>query len=219
MTNPVIAEIYGLAAAALRGGQRHIPTHVFPFRMTDANLVKNANSEWSGFWANLKQGYDSFERTRQPPRVSVCDSRYHIQDASPPEAGLQNPLAVCGVTAAALRSSDPSASLVPIEAPANADQNLSLPASVPPPSRQAASDPLVQASAQISRAVQTFELVPNLNPPPLSKETAVSHKTEKPPCNLARPSCRKYVALRTGKPARMADARARKAGRSASRTP
>ncbi len=219
MTNPVIAEIYGLAAAALRGGQRHIPTHVFPFRMTDANLVKNADSEWSGFWANLKQGYDSFERTRQPPRVSVCENRYHIQDASPPEAGLQNPLAVCGVTAAALRSSDPSASLVPIETPAKADPNLSLPASGLPPSLQVASDPRVQASAEISTAVQTFELVPNLNPPPLPKETTVSRRAEKPPCSLARPSCRKFVALRTGKPTRLADVRARKAARSAARTP
>ncbi|MGZ8408572.1 MAG: L,D-transpeptidase family protein [Hyphomicrobium sp.] len=219
MTNPVIAEVYGLAAAALRGGQRHIPTHVFPFRMTDANLVKNADSEWSGFWANLKQGYDSFERTRQPPRVSVCENRYHIQDASPPEAGLQNPLAVCGVTAAALRSSVPSASLVPIEAPAKADPSLSRPASVPPPPQQAASDPLVQASAETSTAEQTFELVPNLNPPPLPKETAALRRVERPPCSLARPSCRKFVALRTGKPTRMADVRARKAARSSSRIP
>jgi murein L,D-transpeptidase YafK len=220
MTNPVIGEIYGLAAASLRGGQRHIPTHVFPFRLTDENLAKNAGSEWAGFWANLKQGYDSFERTRQPPRVSVCENRYHIQDASPPEAGVANPLAVCGVTAAALRSSHPSASLVPIELPLSATPNLSQPASDPHQQQQAVLDPPVQAYAKISLAEQKFELVPNLNPPPLPpKETAISRRAGKPPCNLARPSCRKFVALMTGKQTRMADARARKAARSASRTP
>lgn len=216
MTNPVIGEIYGLAAAALRGGQRHIPTHVFPFRMTDSNLAKSAQSEWAAFWTNLKQGYDSFEKTRQPPRVSVCENRYHIQDASPPEAGAPNPLAVCGATAAALRSSDPSASLVPIERPSeNQTANQSPPASEPQP--PPAASPVVQAA--VEPAAQTFELVPNLNPPPLPVETAISRRAGKPPCNLGRPSCRKFVALRTGKATRLADARMRKAARSAGRSP
>lgn len=208
MTNPVISEVYALAAASLRGGQRHIPAHVFPFRMTHENLAKNAQSEWSGFWSNLKEGYDSFERTRQPPRVSVCESRYHIQDASPREAGAQNPLAVCGGTAAALRSSHPSVSLVPIE---------SLPATVSPP----ALDPLppppaASAPAQnqvLNDPVRThlmFELLPNLNPPPLPRTTVASRTAERPPCSLARPSCRKFVALRNPRASRVADVRARK---------
>lgn len=212
MTNPVISEVYALAAASLRGGQRHIPAHVFPFRLTNENLAKNAQSEWSGFWANLKEGYDSFERTRQPPRVSVCENRYHIQDASPREAGVQNPLAVCGVTAAALRSSHPSVSLVPIE---------SLPATVSPP----AFDPLPPPPAASAPAQQQvlnnqvltdlmFELVPNLNPPPLPRDTVAARTAERPPCNLARPSCRKFVALKNDKPARVADARGRKPPRS-----
>jgi murein L,D-transpeptidase YafK len=215
MTNPVIGEIYGLATAALRGGQRHIPAHVFPFRMTEKNLAKKAKSEWAGFWANLKEGYDSFERTRQPPRVSVCENRYHIQDASPPEAGTPNPLAVCGATVAALRSSDPSAQVVPIESPA---ANPSPPASAMLPTPPEASVSLIQASAELSLTAQMFELIPNLNPPPLPLATAISRRAGKPPCNLARPSCRKFVALRSGKATRHADARARKASLAASRT-
>lgn len=215
MTNPVIGEIYGLATAALRGGQRHIPAHVFPFRMTEKNLAKKAKSEWAGFWSNLKEGYDSFERTRQPPRVSVCENRYHIQDASPPEAGTPNPLAVCGATVAALRSSDPSAQVVPIESPA---ANPSPPASVVLPPPPAASVPLIQASVDLNSTAQMFELIPNLNPPPLPLATAISRRAGKPPCNLARPSCRKFVALRSGKATRHADARARKASLAASRT-
>lgn len=215
MTNPVIGEIYGLATAALRSGQRHIPAHVFPFRMTDKNLAKNAKSEWAGFWTNLKQGYDSFEKTRQPPRVSVCENRYHIQDASPPEAGAPNPLAVCGATVAALRSLDPSAQVVPIESPGVSPSPL---ASAAAPSQPAVSAPLIQASVEQSSTAQMFELIPNLNPPPLPRESAASRRAGKPPCNLARPSCRKFVALRNGKATRMADARARKATSATTRT-
>ena len=56
--------------------------HVFPFRMTQANLEANANSPWSGFWANLKEAYDAFERTRTPPQVSVCGNRYVLGQPS-----------------------------------------------------------------------------------------------------------------------------------------
>ena len=215
MTNPVIGEIYSLSTAALRNGQRHIPAHVFPFRMTDKNLAMNAKSEWAGFWANLKEGYDSFEKTRQPPRVSVCENRYHIEDASPREAGVQNPLAVCGATVAALRSSDPSAQLVPIQGP---PANLSPPESAVPLSQPAASAPLLQASVDLSSTAQMFELIPNLNPPARPVETAASRRAGgKAPCNLARPSCRKFVALRNARATRVADAQARKTGSAAKR--
>jgi murein L,D-transpeptidase YafK len=69
-------EIYTLSEAALQSGQVRIPVHVFPFRMTAANLAAHADSEWSGFWAELKAGYDEFERTGLPPSVSVCEKRY-----------------------------------------------------------------------------------------------------------------------------------------------
>ncbi len=84
MTDPVIAEIYGLVKAALRGEQRYVPVHVFPFRMTEENLAAHGGREWAGFWADLKEGYDSFERTHRAPRISVCEGRYRIEDASSP---------------------------------------------------------------------------------------------------------------------------------------
>lgn len=86
MTNPVIGEIYGLAKAAIRDGQRHIPVHVFPFRMTDEALAARSSSPWHGFWSSLQEGYNSFQRTGRPPRVSVCEGRYRIEDASPKAA-------------------------------------------------------------------------------------------------------------------------------------
>lgn len=82
MTNAVNAELYDLVAAAL-ASTPHVPLQVFPFRMTDANLEANAKSPWMEFWRDLKDGYDSFERTRLPPQVSVCSKRYRARDASP----------------------------------------------------------------------------------------------------------------------------------------
>ena len=80
MTDTVAREIYALTSAALYGGQRYVPVHVFPFRMTQKNLAAHANSPWFDFWSDLKQGYDAFERTKRLPRVSVCEGRYHIED-------------------------------------------------------------------------------------------------------------------------------------------
>lgn len=102
MTNPVISEIFKLASAALYNGQKHIPVHVFPFRMTDENLDRHRSTEWHQFWMNLKEGYDTFERTHRPPRVSVCENRYVIQEAGPQEGAAQGPLEPCAATAARL---------------------------------------------------------------------------------------------------------------------
>ena len=76
MTNPQMEEIYALSDAALQGGQDSIPVHVFPFRMTEANMATRKDSEWSPFWATLKPGYDLFERMRMPPRIGVCEKQY-----------------------------------------------------------------------------------------------------------------------------------------------
>jgi murein L,D-transpeptidase YafK len=83
MTNHVIGEIYGLAKAAIRGGQRYIPMHVFPFRMTEDRMAEQAASPWYGFWSTLQAGYKSFERTGRPPRISVCEGAYQVEDAPP----------------------------------------------------------------------------------------------------------------------------------------
>ena len=81
MTNPVMSEIHTLTKAAIAAGQRHVPVHVFPFRMTEKALAEHIENDWHPFWTTLKAGYDSFERTRRPPRISVCQGNYHIEDA------------------------------------------------------------------------------------------------------------------------------------------
>lgn len=77
MTDSGIEEIYALADAALRKGQPFFRVHIFPFRMTDANLKKYEHNEWFEFWSNLKEGYDFFEQNKTgPPNVEVRDGRY-----------------------------------------------------------------------------------------------------------------------------------------------
>ncbi|HEX2727416.1 MAG TPA: murein L,D-transpeptidase family protein [Beijerinckiaceae bacterium] len=76
MTDKVIDDIYRLVEAALRNGQKEVPVHVFPFRMTAENLSRFDGSRWASFWQNLKQGHDIFETTRSPPAVHACGTAY-----------------------------------------------------------------------------------------------------------------------------------------------
>lgn len=102
MTNAVMSEIFAIAEQALKGGQPRVDVHVFPFRMTDANLANHATSPWLDFWRNLKEGYDAFETSKLPPKVGLCDRRYVIETTAPGEVGTEGPLALCGALRAAL---------------------------------------------------------------------------------------------------------------------
>lgn len=86
MTDPVIEVIYLLADAALRGKrQDEIAVQCFPFRMTGERLARAEaeGSEWTGFWRNLKQGYDLFEETKVPPLVGQKDGKYVFRRRDP----------------------------------------------------------------------------------------------------------------------------------------
>lgn len=80
MTDKKIEEIYTLCSAAHDGGQRFFRVHLFPFRMTDSRMRKATGSRWIGFWKNLKQGYEHFEKTRVPPDTTVKNGRYQFSD-------------------------------------------------------------------------------------------------------------------------------------------
>ncbi|HUW73997.1 MAG TPA: murein L,D-transpeptidase family protein [Methyloceanibacter sp.] len=82
VTDGVVDEIWDFVTAALDSGQARIPVHAFPFRMTERNVRLRSGNQWSGFWADLKQGYDLFEQTKLPPKVSVCEGRYVFEDGS-----------------------------------------------------------------------------------------------------------------------------------------
>ncbi len=91
MTDPVIEEIYAIADRALNAGQPYFQVHIFPFRMTPANLQRHGNSPHIAFWRNLLRGYTLFELTHVPPQVSVQQSQYafssgHTSPVSTPVA-------------------------------------------------------------------------------------------------------------------------------------
>jgi murein L,D-transpeptidase YafK len=80
MTDEGIEEIWSLADAAHKAGQKAFDVHIFPFRMTSTNMKRHRASKWIGFWENLREGYDSFESNKRPPKVRVKGDRYAFSD-------------------------------------------------------------------------------------------------------------------------------------------
>lgn len=74
-----IEEIYQLVEKALDSGQKEVQVHIFPFRMTEDIMLEYSNNEWYNFWGNLKEGYDYFEESSIPPKVSVVNRRYEFE--------------------------------------------------------------------------------------------------------------------------------------------
>lgn len=187
MTNPVIEEIFSLAQAALKSGQDAVQVQVFPFRMTEERLRAHALNDWYDFWRNLKDAYDSFERRRLPPRVSICDGRYLVEDSrSIEEVASHAPLALCGArpVGAAPRPGrradvDPPSLLVPLWTPVD----------VRHPSRQEPSTiselqnrrPLLRSTPVPSgleqlRSVRAMDLTPSTMAEPRPDETWPSRR-------------------------------------------
>src|SRR5690606_26808649 len=94
MTDAGIAEIYALARETFKGGNPSFQVQIFPFRMTTASLVQNAQNQHIGFWQNIKEGYDYFDLTKTPPAWDVCEKRYIF---NPTASGL-DALAACPAT-------------------------------------------------------------------------------------------------------------------------
>lgn len=78
MTDAHIEEIFAFVREAIERGQTQTPVHVFPFRMTAANMKRHAAHIGQASWAPLKHAYDDFARSQIPPAVGVCDNRYVV---------------------------------------------------------------------------------------------------------------------------------------------
>ncbi len=78
MTDFRMDEIYTIVESAIIAGQRLVPVHIFPFKMTRANMLKHNKSKWLPFWTNLKEGFDYFEGHRTPPLITVQDKQYQF---------------------------------------------------------------------------------------------------------------------------------------------
>jgi murein L,D-transpeptidase YafK len=90
VTDDAIKELYWISVEAYNAGQKKLPVHIFPARLTDETLnqltaVFDAKPDYKRFWANLKPTYDYFEKHKQVPDLVIDNSgRYRI--VLPPSA-------------------------------------------------------------------------------------------------------------------------------------
>ncbi len=84
MTDPVIEEIYLIVESAIHAGQKEVPVHVFPFRMTEERMTQaqEKDSEWLDFWKDLRKGWVQFEEKKTLPKVKVdaVEKRYVVME-------------------------------------------------------------------------------------------------------------------------------------------
>ncbi|MET0640702.1 MAG: murein L,D-transpeptidase family protein [Hyphomicrobium sp.] len=83
MSDAGIEEIYAFVRDSLAAGETSVPVHVFPFRMTAANMKRHADNPASDTWGPLKEAYDDFTRTREPPDIGMCGKRYVVNALTP----------------------------------------------------------------------------------------------------------------------------------------
>jgi len=191
MTNAVALEVHKLATTALEAGQSNIPIHVFPFRMTEENFAKYPAPQWQGFWRNLKEGYDLFERTHRPPRVSVCGSRYEFTPANRLEALNPGPLHVCPETAQVIADLSRINKRV-AEQPQIKPQTAEIKTASISGAATFLGGPAA-ATIIANRLGENFER----QFAPLSQREGLSPVLTRPlQCSLTLPSCRRYAALR-----------------------
>jgi murein L,D-transpeptidase YafK len=186
MTNAVHKEIHTLAVRALDAGQAYVPIHVFPFRMTEENLARYETPALRPFWRNLKEGYDLFERTHRPPRVSICNSRYTFEASDPLDAANPGPIYLCPTTETLLDELREISSHV-AESSGPPPLSTKLRTAFAAASLEAlARGNLVEQGFTFRRQLAPAHFVPNANPALLRPL----------PCSLAVPGCRKYAELR-----------------------
>lgn len=76
MGDKQIQEIYSLVGVAFEHGQKSVPVHAFPFRLTANNLSMYRTHRWYAFWQMLMPGFNYFEATKRVPDMKVINGRY-----------------------------------------------------------------------------------------------------------------------------------------------
>lgn len=79
MTDKGIEQIYAVVNQAINSGQKRIPIHIFPFRMTASNMQKFQNSAYMPFWSELKPAYDIFQSEHRVADITVHNKHYVIK--------------------------------------------------------------------------------------------------------------------------------------------
>lgn len=78
LENGPMEALFALVSLAVKGGQKLMPIHIFPFRLSDTNLEKHKGHEWESFWKGLQPVYSHFNSKRSLPGIYVCEDGYKI---------------------------------------------------------------------------------------------------------------------------------------------
>ncbi len=93
MTDENVQQIFAFARDAFEGGQSEIILEALPFRMTPEKMALFSAHKDFKFWEMLREGYDSFELTKIPPKVDFCEKKYVFNRVA--ENGAFNVNAAC----------------------------------------------------------------------------------------------------------------------------
>lgn len=72
-------ELFAAVRDAMRYGQKQVQIQIYPFRLTDQNILKHKTNKNFDFWKQLKEGYDWFEKNQKPISFSVSNKKYLIK--------------------------------------------------------------------------------------------------------------------------------------------
>lgn len=82
LTDPLAEEVYWLAVVAKDAGQKAIPIHIFPTKLTDAGLfdlgTRRADDYTMALWKQLQPVYAAFEQSHTLPVVSIDKSGAYV---------------------------------------------------------------------------------------------------------------------------------------------
>lgn len=82
MTDYYMEQLWVLTEAAFDAGQHAVDVHVFPFRMSEDNLRRHAESPHRAFWGTLAPLERYFRRTGHPPLIELGNPEYRVLGAA-----------------------------------------------------------------------------------------------------------------------------------------
>jgi murein L,D-transpeptidase YafK len=82
ITDDQIKELYIFCVEAKNNGQKQIPVHIFPAKLSDKNfevlLSKyKDDTDKTNLWKALKLAYNSFNKSRQVPKIKFLSNGTH----------------------------------------------------------------------------------------------------------------------------------------------
>ncbi|NOU61375.1 L,D-transpeptidase family protein [Marinifilum caeruleilacunae] len=82
ITDELIKELYLFCVEAKNNGQKHIPVHIFPAKLSDKNIEVllskyQEDTDKINLWKALKVAYDKFNSSKQVPRVKFLTNGLH----------------------------------------------------------------------------------------------------------------------------------------------